>query len=322
MVSMEKPRIPANEEQRLAVLRELRLLDTAFEERFDRLTRIAARAFDVPIALVSLVDQDRQWFKAAEGLDVRETPRDISFCGHTILDNEVFVVSDTHADARFVDNPLVTGDPNIRFYAGCPLQVDAQNRIGTLCIIDSKPRKFSEADVKLLQDFTVMVQQELWALQSATIDELTSIPNRRGFKMLAEHNLKICARHAMPATLVFLDLDDFKSINDTYGHENGDHALILMAEHMRQRFRKSDICARLAGDEFVVLLTNTDCAMANEILPNFQQSLGDAVRESEWPFQLSFSFGATEYDPSRHGSLEALLGDCDREMYDAKRQRH
>ena len=118
---MQTPVIPKDEEERLRALRLLNILDTSDEERFDRLTRLAKRMFGVPIALVSLVDENRQWFKSCIGLEVRETPRDISFCGHSILGDDIFIVNDASSDVRFSDNPLVTDDPNIRFYAGCPL---------------------------------------------------------------------------------------------------------------------------------------------------------------------------------------------------------
>ena len=107
--------LPDDENARLSTLRVLRVLDTDPEERFDRLTRMARRLFQVPIALVSLVDADRQWFKSAQGLDVPETPRDVSFCGHAILSDDILLIPDTHADPRFVDNPLVTGAPHVRF---------------------------------------------------------------------------------------------------------------------------------------------------------------------------------------------------------------
>ena len=118
---MKTPELPADERTRLEILRSLKILDTLPEERFDRLTRLARKLFDVPIALVSLVDVNRQWFKSSAGLDATETPREISFCGHAILGDDILVVSDTQLDERFHDNPLVTGGPAIRFYAGCPL---------------------------------------------------------------------------------------------------------------------------------------------------------------------------------------------------------
>ena len=115
---MKAPETPADEAKRLATLRALGVLDTAAEERFDRLTRMAKRLFRVPIALVSLVDENRQWFKSCMGLATNETSRDISFCGHAILGDDIFIIPDTLADARFADNPLVVGEPYIRFYAG------------------------------------------------------------------------------------------------------------------------------------------------------------------------------------------------------------
>lgn len=136
---MQIPAKPADEPARLDALRALNILDTSPEERFDRLTRLAKRLFDVPIALVSLVDVDRQWFKSCVGLDASETPRDISFCGHAIVGDEILMIRDTLVDERFHDNPLVTGAPHIRFYAGCPLRVPNGSKIGTLCLIDADP---------------------------------------------------------------------------------------------------------------------------------------------------------------------------------------
>jgi GAF domain-containing protein len=126
----------------METLRALKILDSGPEERFDRLTRLAKRMFGVSISLVSLVDSDRQWFKSSQGLDATETPRDISFCRHAILGDTVFAVPDTLKDDRFHDNPLVTDAPNIRFYAGCRLTIAYGSKLGTLCIIDHKPRFF------------------------------------------------------------------------------------------------------------------------------------------------------------------------------------
>lgn len=247
---------PAHEATRLDTLRALNILDTSPEERFDRLTRLAKRLFGVPIALVSLVDADRQWFKSAQGLCATETPRDVSFCGHAILSDEVLLVPDALTDARFHDNPLVTGDPNVRFYAGCPLTVPNGSRLGTLCVIDRAPRDFDAADLELLRDLARMAEQELAAIQLATMDELTMLSNRRGFEALARHALGLCRRLARPASLLFLDLDGFKAINDTFGHAEGDRALADFARILSATFRESDVVGRLGGDEFAVLLTD------------------------------------------------------------------
>ena len=157
---MKTPDSPANEAERLSALEATELLDTAPEERFDRITRLAARMFDVPIALVSLVDRDRQWFKSCFGLGVRETGRDISFCGHAILGKETFVVEDALGDDRFADNPLVTGDPHIRFYAGALLRDRSGYHIGTLCIIDKKPRCLEPDARQNLRDLADIIERE------------------------------------------------------------------------------------------------------------------------------------------------------------------
>jgi diguanylate cyclase (GGDEF)-like protein/PAS domain S-box-containing protein len=149
------------EEARLRALHALGLLDTPREDRFDRFTRLALAAFDVPIALVSLVDRERQWFKSHAGLEYRETPRPLAFCSHAIALDDMLVVPDTLADERFVAHPHVTGAPGIRFYAGQPLHsVDGQP-LGTLCIIDTAPRTFGDADRRMLCDLAQLVQDEL-----------------------------------------------------------------------------------------------------------------------------------------------------------------
>jgi len=158
---MQPPEKPGNEDERVDALCGLEVLDTPDEERFDRLTRVARRHFGVDIALVSLVDSERQWFKSRQGLEAEQTPRDISFCGHAILGERVFQVPDARADPRFADNPLVTGAPHIRFYAGAPLHAPGGARVGTLCIIDENPRTFSEEELGLLRDLADTVEAEL-----------------------------------------------------------------------------------------------------------------------------------------------------------------
>ncbi|GGX05790.1 GAF domain-containing protein [Undibacterium macrobrachii] len=162
---MESPKIPQNEESRLQALREYHILDTLPEERFDRLTRLAQQIFNVDIALVSLIDADRQWFKSKQGLDACETDREISFCGHAILERDIFHIPNALNDPRFADNPLVTGAPNIRFYAGAPLRPDGENSVGTLCIIDSNARMLSIKEQRILRDLADSVEREIAQLQ-------------------------------------------------------------------------------------------------------------------------------------------------------------
>ncbi|MCB0210150.1 MAG: response regulator [Anaerolineae bacterium] len=158
---MKPAPIPPNEAQRLKALYNLHILDTPSEERFNRITRLAKRIFNVPIALITLIDAERQWFKACYGLSIKETARDISFCGHTIIADEAFVIPDTYLDKRFVDNPLVTGEPFIRFYAGYPIRVLDGNRIGSIGIIDCNPRYLSKGELEILKDLAELVENEI-----------------------------------------------------------------------------------------------------------------------------------------------------------------
>jgi GAF domain-containing protein len=153
--------IPSNDQERLAVLRQLLILDTPPEERFDKVVQFAAEEFDVPIALLSLIDENRQWFKAIVGLDVCETGRDISFCGHAILQPDLFVIPDSRIDARFADNPIVTGPPYVIFYAGAPLTVPSGHTIGTLCLIDHKPRTLDATELAILTTLRDLLLEEL-----------------------------------------------------------------------------------------------------------------------------------------------------------------
>ena len=158
---MQPAPLPETEESRLERLRKYKILDTPSEAAFDRIARIVAETIGVPIALVSLVDEDRQWFKAKYGLDAEETPRDVAFCAHAILEDKVFVVEDTLKDERFADNPLVTSGPLIRFYAGAPLITSDGHNIGTLCAIDRVPREISEDHKLLLEDLATLVIDEM-----------------------------------------------------------------------------------------------------------------------------------------------------------------
>ncbi|AOF85593.1 GAF domain protein [Hydrogenophaga sp. RAC07] len=153
--------IPANEDARLAALRDLLLLDTLPEVRYNNIVEYAAAEFNVPMVLISLVDNDRQWFKASVGMDVCETSRDISFCGHAILAPETMVVRDALEDVRFMDNPLVLGEPHIRFYAGAPLVLPEGEIVGTLCLLDIEPRHFKPAELSSLGKLRSLVVEQL-----------------------------------------------------------------------------------------------------------------------------------------------------------------
>ena len=312
---MIAPSLPIDETQRLISLHSLHLLDTPEEDRYDRITRMAKRLFDVDICLVSLVDTNRQWFKSKVGVTACETGRDISFCGHAILHDEIFVISDAAADGRFADNPLVTGPMQIRFYAGYPIKGPNGHRIGTLCIVDSKPRQLSSDEIRTLRDLGAMVEDEIRITSEAVVDELTQVANRRGFHMFANNTLSVCRRTGTPAELAFFDLDGFKAINDTYGHAAGDDLLKHFAGLLVKCFRDADAIGRLGGDEFVVLLVGSD-GNSDVALNRLHAMAADS--ECEIRQQLAWSVGIIRFDPERHSTIDSLLVEADSDMYDNK----
>ncbi|MDX1495776.1 MAG: sensor domain-containing diguanylate cyclase, partial [Longimicrobiales bacterium] len=264
-----------------------------------------------------LVDEDRQWFKSRSGLETEETPRALSFCSHAIQGDDIMVVPDASADARFQQNPLVQGDPNIRFYAACPVRAPDGSKLGTICVIDHEPRELAADDADLLRDLAELVENEFRALELATVDDLTGLTNRRGFHAIAYHSLALCQRVGKPAALLMFDLDDFKEINDTRGHAAGDRVLRRFADQLLTSFRDSDVVARLGGDEFCVLLSGASAQEAPNALAHLDDSLqGDGVESP-----IRYSVGVIEYDPEKHPNVATLLEEADRRMYQDKGDR-
>ncbi len=306
---MIKPAIPVDENRRLQTLRNLKLLDTAPEERFDRVTRMAKKIFGTDIALVSLVDADRQWFKSRQGLDATETPRDISFCGHAILDDKIMVINDAREDERFCDNPLVACDPNIRFYAGYPISAPDSSRIGTLCIIDSEPRKISKEELGLLRELGRMVEEELVASSLLHNDPTTGLSNRLGFTIIAEHLVEFCRRNTTPVSLLLLQVENLHAIEERLGPEEGDRAATELSHLVMAGFRDCDIIGRVALDVFAVLLAGTRLDGMDTASERFQKLLGEANRNSSCDYELEVLSLGTAYHPGRHTNVESLLQD-------------
>ena len=310
---------PIDEAIRLKNLRSLKLLDTPAEERFDRLTRLAKSFFNVPMALVTLVDKHRVWPKSVVGTGTQEAPREMSMCGQVINGGkEIFIVNDASQDDRFAKAPYVTGEPHIRFYAGCALTYLDGSKMGTLCILDTKPRTLSDDEIEHLKSLAEIAQRELIVTQLATLDDLTGIPNRRGFISLAQTSLKLCYRQDMPASLVFFDINKFKNINDNYGHAEGDRALVAFAQQMRFTFRDSDVFARISGDEFVVLLPNTNVVSAEDLIQRFRSALDAYNLKANRGYNISFSSGIIAVDTDKPQSIDVLLDRADSVMYKQK----
>lgn len=339
------PPIPQNETDRLRALDQYKILDTPAEEPFDELTRLAGFICGTPISTVTLIDEHRQWFKSSFGLNSRsrETSREIAFCAHAIIQDNAFVVPDAQQDARFSNNPLVTGDPHIRFYAGLPLTNPEGFNLGTLCVIDRTPRELSDAQIEALRILArqVMAQMELRKqlralnitlrekeaieeelrasrealLKLANTDELTGLYNRRALNERLDESMRLANRHDWPLSLLLIDVDHFKSFNDTFGHPEGDQVLKSLADCARQLFRTTDVCARMGGEEFAVILPNTPPEGAIIIADRFR----DALRAASWVKRpITVSVGVTTRTAAAKEYPFDLITRADRALYLAK----
>jgi PAS domain S-box-containing protein len=200
--------LPSDEPQRQAALDALNILDTPAEPAFDRITNLAARLLGFPVALVPLLDHDRQWFKSAQGVDIQETPRDVAFCAHAIMGDEVFVVRDATQDERFADNPLVTGPTNIHFYAGAPLRTADGYKVGSLCVIDTKPREWTEEQSVLLSELAAILTDEIELRQASakTLRQSADLERAHNEMRGNQHKFQALIENALDVISV-LDLD-------------------------------------------------------------------------------------------------------------------
>ncbi|MET0241416.1 MAG: diguanylate cyclase [Sphingobium sp.] len=462
------------EAERLAKLRSFRILDTPDERELDAVTALAQRLIGCPIALVSLVDEHRQWFKSRQGLDATETHRDHAFCAHTIHEDDIFIVTDATQDTRFADNPLVQGAPFIRFYAGMPLRPSAPGfsddlpGIGSLCVIDTQPRILSEEDAAILRDLATVVsglirarssansaitmaelaetranildrkhrqlgqaermaglgswrmelsEQRLdWSEQmfvihgleagvvpqlsdalrfypdadkarvqallqrasekgepfdlesdfitadgrqrrvraigepeiingnlaaiigvfqdvtdrylreealriSARTDSLTGLANRAGFERQFAKVITAAEAEGHPFALLLIDLDGFKAVNDSFGHDAGDEILKMVADRMRGPDFAHAFPARLGGDEFALIVTRPrDCAELEKLVGALLGRLCCEIERQGQVCMVSATIGAVV--PDRAGRLPSdLMRDADIALYEAKRHR-
>ncbi|TPG51967.1 sensor domain-containing diguanylate cyclase [Sphingomonas glacialis] len=309
----------SDEPARIAALQRLGVLDTAVEEPFEKIVTLVRTVLAVPIATVTLVDRDRQWFKAKRGLDAEQTPRSVSFCTHTIQQREPLIVEDADRDPRFAGSPLVAGPPYVKSYAGIPLRTPEGYNVGSLCAMDTRPRRFSPADVAILSNFASIVCDELELRLVAQVDQLTGALTRRGFVEQAEREIARARRNGRFGTLVMIDLDHFKLVNDTHGHAAGDQVLRALSDVISSSLRPSDIFGRLGGEEFAVLLPETTGDDAGFAIERLRQAIAThpISLENSATLHVTASFGLANFT-SGTPSFAAWLKQADAMLYAAK----
>lgn len=318
---MKIPALPANETERLKSLYMMDLLDRKDDERLSRLTRVTKATFNVPIALISLLDRDRQWLVSPVGTNMRETSRNVSFCAHAILLQGILIVKDAHKDERFASNPYVTGAPFIRFYAGCPVHLPDGSVAGTICIIDTKPRDFSSDEINLLLDLGAVVEDEFLIISQAMSDKLTDLPNRRGFYRLGDKRFKEMTSAQTPFSLLYFVVDNLQSINDIWGHAEGDNVLRGFARSLSSCLHKDDICGRVDGSAFAVLLQQENGHDADAFLFRLQTKIDELNLNADNKYLINYSYGLLENDAEKYGDLIEMLKDSDTVMYSEHRKK-
>ncbi len=320
--------IPDNEANRLRAVRSYQILDSEPELEFDALTRVASHAFATPIAVVAMMDSERLWFKSRIGLDVPELDRKIAFCAHTIMrPTELLVVDDLLADTRFTDNPLVASAPNIRFYAGAAIVDDDHHAVGTIAVIDTQPRTFSDSQRQTLVDFSTLAMTALQSRRRAVAlsrlamtDHLTGIANRAKFAAEISAEVQTSQQSGSPFHVFLLDLDGFKAINDTFGHAAGDDVLRKVAERLSLLVRPGDTLARLGGDEFGIVARNADPGAAGVLAEHIRTAVERSIKLSSGGFvRVGVSVGVASYT-RQVSSVDELLARADHVLYQAKRQ--
>jgi diguanylate cyclase (GGDEF)-like protein len=250
--------IPADEEQRLRDLERRGLVGSPGDEHLDRLVELTSSILEMPVVIISLVDADRQWFIARKGVDLRETPREIAFCAHTILGDDVLEVPDARADERFSDNPLVRSAPHLRFYAGAPLRSSEGHNLGSLCVIDREPRRLDAARRHQLQLLAELVMRELELRRLAQLCPVTGLPLRRSFLAVGEREFARARNDGHPLSLFCFDIDNFRQVNHRWGHHAGDKVLHDLARLLGDAMRDRDYAGRLGDGEFALLLVDCD----------------------------------------------------------------
>jgi diguanylate cyclase (GGDEF)-like protein len=306
-----------DEEGRIAALRRYCVLDTEPEQAFEKITTLVKSVLQVPICAVTLIDKDRQWFKAIQGIEIKQTSRQVAFCNHTIRGRDALVVQDATTDERFADNPLVTGAPQIRSYAGVPLVTPDGFNLGALCVVDFKRRTFNEEQITLLKQFAELVVRELEARSASVRDQLTGVLTRQGFTDALQNRLSIAQENGEPCALAIVAIDNFRAINDDRSRRLGDQVLERVAACLRGSLRTNDVIGRLGGDTFAVILPGTTAYEALGCAERLRTRIAQLTFGGAHDLTVTVSCGTAGLQ--RGDSRDLLLAEAQGAVFAAKR---
>ena len=315
---MSKPPVSLEEALRLEALEAQKITDTPPDDSFDRIVRLACAALAAPIGAITFMEEERQWIKAKENFPLEETSRQDSFCTHTIQQDDVMVVVDATKDTRFADNPFVTCEGGVRFYAGVPLKTREGFNIGSLCIVDHIPRRISLREYHHLRDLAAIAVSEMELRKRAGSDALTGLFNRRLFEEIAAHEVARCRRTGAPLTAAMIDVAKFTTVNATFGHAAGDAVLRAIGPICRKALRATDQVARYGGEEIVILLPDTTLEQAAPVLDRLRKDImAMIVPELGGRWVVTASIGAAAWQSEDEGIAD-MLGRADAALYRAK----
>jgi len=323
---------------KLAQLQESTYFCTPIEERFERITRLARRALKVPVAAITFLNEEKQWFKSVAGWAVTELPNDQSLCPITLAAGEMTIFEDTLKEAAVSQHPLVTMGPQFRFYAGFPITDENEELCGTFCVFDQKPRRFSTTDQATLMDLAGLTQREILgermrsahvsltaklgaARRESMMDPLTRLWNRRGAAVMLKAALNDTHEHGSNLGIAILDLDTFKRINDTHGHQVGDEVLRKTALRLIQGLRTDDAACRIGGDEFLLIMKDSDSEMVKTMSERICRQLAETpISTRHGDIRISTSVGYAVRAGNEDESVDQLIERADQALLKSKAQ--
>ena len=333
------------EQMRIDALHRYRILDTPKDGAFDKITHLAAQLLHMPVAIASLVDSDRIWFKSAHGIDAQQIERAPGLCASAILEDVPYVVSSARIDPRTLANPLVNGELGVQFYAAAPLQTHDGHNLGTLCVLDFKPRDISASDIAILtclagvimdqielrlaarhiDELNAKLSQACAALEAEVAhDALTTLLSRSAILGHLDKFLALSRRQDQPLALMLIDIDFFKKINDTHGHFVGDQVLVEVAKRIRAGARTSDSVGRIGGEEFMLVMYPGPNGAAETVAQRILAAVGSAPivvsNEQQMPISIAVHISAGLFSTDEKPGAEApeLLNIVDRALYASK----